>query len=376
MINPEDFFEALVSHQIDYFTGVPDSLLKDFCAYVTKNVPKKNHIITANEGLAVALACGYHLATGKFALVYMQNSGFGNAVNPLLSLADNDVYGTPMLLLIGWRGEPSVKDEPQHVKQGAIQEEMIKALKLPYQIIDADTQNPETVIAEAVEKMKAQNTSYILLVRKGTFSKYALEEETPAYQLGREEVLEVLLEQMHQNDVIVSTTGKLSRELFELREKRNEGHQQDFLTVGSMGHASHIALGIALQKKENQVYCFDGDGAVLMHMGGLATLGNEAPKNFKHIVFNNGSHESVGGQPSAGFDINIPEIAKASGYQFAEQATKKPELDNLFKQLKDADGPALLEIRIKKGSRKDLGRPTTTPAQNKAAFMQFLSEKS
>ena len=371
MISCKIFYEYLARNDIDFFTGVPDSLLKDFCAYVTDHTPKSKNIIAANEGNAIALAAGYHLATGKFGIVYMQNSGLGNAINPLTSLADPEVYSIPILILIGWRGEPGFEDEPQHKKMGRIMTGMIENLEIPYEILDDDF---ESKIVAAKNYMTEKNSPYALVVKKGTFEKYSLENKyETGYDLNREEAMKTIIPLLDENAIIVSTTGKTSRELFELREHLKQGHKKDFLTVGSMGHSSSMALGIALEKPNRQVFCFDGDGALIMHMGALSVIGQIKPVNFKHIIFNNFAHDSVGGQPTAAGNIDIPLIAKANGYSESFSAQTKEEVIDKIKRMQKMDGPVLLEIKVNKGSRDNLGRPTTTPIQNKEAFMRFLN---
>jgi len=364
------FYDNLIKNGIDFFTGVPDSLLKDFCAYVTDNAPEEKNIIAANEGNAIALAAGHHLATKKFALVYMQNAGLGNTINPLTSLADEEVYSIPMLLLIGWRGEPDVKDEPQHKKMGKITLQLLETLGIPYVILNG---NYEEIIKNAIIHMKNKKSPYAIVVKKDTFEKYELKnKKITNYELNREGAIKTIVNLLDEDDIVVSTTGMASRELFEIREANKQGHEKDFLTVGSMGHSSSIALGIALEKPDRQVYCFDGDGALIMHMGALAIIGQLKPKNFKHIVFNNYAHDSVGGQPTAALNMNIPLVAKANGYAAAFSAKTKEEIINKIGKIKSMNGPVLLEIKVNKGARKDLGRPTTTPIQNKEDFMGFL----
>jgi len=375
MISPKRFFEILKSSGIDFYTGVPDSLLKDFCAYVTDNVSKKDHIINSNEGAAIALASGHYIATGKPGLVYMQNSGIGNAINPLLSLADSEVYSIPILLVIGWRGEPGKKDEPQHVKQGKVTLNLLKAMNISYEIINSSTGNTEDIIRKAYSTMTELSCPFALIISEGTFEEYKLINDTQSdYQFNREEAIKIILDDLSSDDIIVSTTGKTSREVFEYRKKNNQGHQNDFLTVGSMGHCSQIALGIALEKNKKQVYVLDGDGAVIMHMGSLAILGSEAPENFRHILFNNGAHDSVGGQPTAGFKTDFSAIARACGYKLSITAETEMEIKNGLISIKRNSGPVFLEIRVNKGSRKDLGRPTTTPVENRIALMNNLSK--
>src|SRR3989344_6376707 len=371
MVNCKLFYEILMKNEIDFFTGVPDSLLKDFCAYITDNTPKKNNIIAANEGNAIALAAGHYLATGKPGLVYMQNSGLGNAINPLTSLTDKEVYSIPMLLLIGWRAEPGIKDEPQHVKMGKVTLSLLETIGIKYEILN---DNFEEIIQKAKNYMENEKAPFAIVVRKGTFEEYKLKNKKETnYELNREDAIKAIIPLLGEKDVIVSTTGMTSRELFELREENKEGHEKDFLTVGCMGHSSSIALGIALEKPERNVYCFDGDGALIMHMGALSTIASLKPKNFRHIVFNNFAHDSVGGQPTATENIDICAIAKANGYLHSFSAQTKNEVTNRIKEIGKLKGPVLLEIKVNKGSREDLGRPTRTPIQNKEEFMRFIS---
>lgn len=375
MIKVEDFYKLLKGNNIDFFTGVPDSLLKNFCAYVKQNTPDTNNIIAANEGNALALATGYYLATTKIPLVYMQNSGLGNIINPLTSLTDPLVYSIPVLLLIGWRGEPDKKDEPQHIKQGNITIELLDTLKIKYSILSNTTTFKELheELENAVNYMKENNECYALVVKRDAFENYKFGTEVQTnFQLKREDAIKIILENIEKNAAIVSTTGMASRELFELREYFKDTHEKDFLTVGSMGHASQIALGLAIAKPDKNIYCLDGDGAFIMHMGGTAIIGQVSPKNYIHIIINNGAHDSVGGQPTVGLDIAIPDIAESCGYKNVLSAKTKEEIIYKINELKSLDGPSLLEIKVNKGARKDLGRPTTTPIENKQAFMEFL----
>lgn len=373
MINNSDFFEALKRNDIGFFCGVPDSLLKEFCAYLSNHTDEKEHVITANEGAAVALASGYYLATGKLSFVYLQNSGLGNTVNPLLSLADPEVYSIPMLIMIGWRGEPGVADEPQHRKQGRVQNSVLDAMEIPYVELGADTTDVPAFVKKAADKARKTEGPVAIVVRKNTFEPYKqVEESSTVHSLNREEAITYVLDKLSSNDIVVSTTGKPSREVYEYREAKGQGHQNDFLTVGSMGHSSQIALGIAMHNDRN-VFCLDGDGSVIMHMGSLCIIGNNAPANFKHIVLNNGAHDSVGGQPTVGFDISIPSIAEGCGYKHVYSASSVEELDNQFDQFLNKNGPALFEIRVKKGARKDLGRPESSPSENKLELMRLLN---
>ena len=370
MIQPKQFIERLREGGVEFFAGVPDSLLKNLCAYITDNVSRENNIIAANEGGAVALAAGYHLATGKTGCAYMQNSGEGNAVNPLLSLMDADVYRMPLLLVIGWRGEPGVHDEPQHVKQGKVTLSLLETMGIKYAVLDA---NWEKQTDEALRVIKETNGIYALIVRKGTFEEYKLQHQVNSdWELGREESIQIVVDKLREDDIVVSTTGMISRELFEYREAKGQGHAHDFLTVGSMGHASQIALGIALQKPERRVVVFDGDGAAIMHLGNMAITASQAPKNYIHIVYNNGAHDSVGGQPTVGLEINLPQIGAAMGYKTVLNATNASELNAALGRLDDCAKPALLQICVRKGNRKDLGRPTNSPQENKRLLMENL----
>ena len=374
-IKPADFFKKLTSHGVEFFTGVPDSLLKESCLCIDDFIPKDKHIITANEGNAIALAAGYYLAQKSIPLVYMQNSGLGNAVNPLLSLCDPEVYAIPMVVVIGWRGEPGVKDEPQHVKQGKVQIELLETMNIPYEIISKDDGQIESKISKIIKLAEDENRPAVLLIKKGTFEKYSEVIQEPDNQrIKREDALTIVLENLDDRDIIVATTGKTSREIFEIREKMGQSHHQDFLTVGSMGHCSSIALGIALAKPQREVVCIDGDGAMLMHLGSLTSIASLKPKNFRHILMNNEVHESVGGQDTAAKSIDLAAIVEAMGITEIYKAETASDLKIQFPDFKTCVGPSFLEVKIRPGSREDLGRPTIEPADNKNDFMNFLEK--
>lgn len=373
MLNSAFLYDSLAAKGVEYTVGVPDSLLKYYCNYA---FDQGNKTITANEGGAIGLAMGYHLATGKVPLVYMQNSGFGNIVNPITSLADEEVYSIPMLLMIGWRGMPGASDEPQHIKQGRAMEALLKALEIPYCILADEETKAKDQIEQAFSILRRESKPYALLVPPNTFEEYKLtsNREEPIFSLKREEALDVLLDSISDVDIVVSTTGKTSREVFELRDKKGKGNHRDFLTVGGMGHASQIALGIALEQPKRNVICIDGDGAALMHMGSFAIIGEKSPDNFKHVIINNGAHESVGGQPTIAFDIDFKTICKGCGYKKVFKATNKDELEALIPEFISSKGPVLLEIMTCIGARKDLGRPTISPVENKKDFMRFVTD--
>ena len=378
MIRPEFFIEKLRENGIDCFAGVPDSLLKNICAYITDHYDAEHNIIAANEGAAVGLAAGHYLATGQPACVYMQNSGEGNIINPLASLTDPEVYNIPVLLLIGWRGRPGVHDEPQHVKQGKVTTGLLNTMGINFDVLSKEEDKAEKQIAKAIDAIKKKEV-YALVIEKDTFEDYKLQNvEKNDLTMSREEAIQTVAAALGEKDCIVSTTGMISRELFEYRAAMNQGHERDFLTVGSMGHASQIALGIAMAKPDRKVWCFDGDGAAIMHMGSMAIVANKATMNYVNVVFNNGAHDSVGGQPTVGLKIDLPAVAKAVGYKATVSVASKDELEKelstLNSQLSIVGGPILVEVKVKKGNRKDLGRPTTTPIQNKEALMDFLKK--
>ena len=374
MIRPEYFIEKLRENGIDCFAGVPDSLLKNMCAYITDHCDAEHNIIAANEGAAVGIAAGHYLATGQPACVYMQNSGEGNIINPLASLTDPEVYNIPVLLLIGWRGRPGVHDEPQHVKQGKVTTGLLNVMGINYEVLAKEEDKAEKQIAKALKALQNKDM-FALVIEKDTFDEYKLQNvEKNDLTMSREEAIQTVAAALGEKDCIVSTTGMISRELFEYRAAMNQGHERDFLTVGSMGHASQIALGIAMAKPDRKVWCFDGDGATIMHMGSIAIVGNKSPKNYVHVVFNNGAHDSVGGQPTVGLKIDLPAIAKAVGYTNAFSVDNKADLMEALKAINMVEGPVLFEVKVKKGNRKDLGRPTTTPIQNKEALMDFLKK--
>ena len=376
MISPAFFIDSLKKSGIEFFAGVPDSLLKNICAYIADNIDCDHNIITANEGAAIGLAAGYHLATGKAGVVYMQNSGEGNIINPLASLTDREVYNIPVLLLIGWRGRPGVHDEPQHVKQGKVTTGLLNVMGVNYEVLSKEEDKAAKQIEKAASALR-NNEVFALVIEKDTFDEYKLQNvNVNDLTMTREEAIQTVASALSSKDVIVSTTGMISRELFEARTAWGQGHERDFLTVGSMGHASQIALGIALEKTDRRVWCFDGDGATIMHMGSMAIVASKKPANYIHVVFNNGAHDSVGGQPTVGLAIDLPAVAKALGYSAAFSVSTIQELKSQLSILNSqfSEGPVLIEVKVKKGNRKDLGRPTTTPIENRDALMQFLKK--
>ena len=365
MIDTKKFYDYLIAKKLDFFAGVPDSLLKNLCACIKENSDQRHNIITANEGNAVALASGYHISSGNYGVVYMQNSGIGNAINPLLSLADEEVYSIPMLLIVGWRGEPGTKDEPQHVKQGKVTIELFKTMGIECVILDDDYENK---IDYCYKYISENNKPISLIVRKGMFTEYKTTKPVNNCTINREKALETVIECLNKDDFIVSTTGKTSREIFEIRERRNEEHSNDFLTVGSMGHTSSIALGMSIGSDKN-IYCIDGDGSFIMHMGMFSIIPQIANKNFKYILINNGAHESVGGQPTVGFDISIEKTLLSFGFKNVYKATTTKEIKEYMNNLTEGSLQALV-IYTKLGARENLGRPTISPKENKKNMMK------
>lgn len=360
--------------EFEFFAGVPDSQLKALCSFLMDRygLDPAHHVIAANEGNAAALAAGYHLATEKTPVVYLQNSGLGNLVNPVASLLNEKVYGIPCLFLVGWRGEPGVHDEPQHIFQGEITLNLLGALDIPTYVIDKTT-TPEQVGAKLNEyrTLFAQGKQAAFVVRKGALEYSGKTAYGNSHPMGREEAIGHILA-ASGDDPVVSTTGKASREVYELREAQSQGHAHDFLTVGSMGHSSSIALGIALQKPDRRVWCLDGDGAALMHLGAMALIGANRPRNLVHIVLNNEAHESVGGMPTVAGKLDLPAIARACGYPGAVSVDSPEELDRALTAAKEAGQLSFIEVKCALGARANLGRPTTTPQENKAAFMSAL----
>lgn len=355
----------------DFFTGVPDSQLKALCDFLMDRygTDPTYHIIAANEGNAVALAAGYHLATGKTPVVYLQNSGLGNIVNPLASLLSDKVYAIPCLFIIGWRGEPGVHDEPQHIFQGEATLPLLDALKVPYYIIDRSVSEEQLLVK--LEEFRGRQAA--LVVRKGGLEYNKKPAYTNPFPMSREEAIGRILTAA-EDGFVISTTGKASREVFELREGRGEGHGHDFLTVGSMGHSSSIALGVALQKGARRVWCLDGDGAALMHLGAMAVIGATRPQNLVHVVLNNQAHESVGGLPTAAGTVDMPAVARACGYPEVISVDSPEGLEGALEHVKYSRRLTFLEVKCALGARAELGRPTATPLENKAALMAALEE--
>ncbi len=370
----ERFVEILGS---EFYTGVPDSQLKALCDYlmVRYGIDRNHHIIAANEGNCTALAAGYHLATGKVPVVYMQNSGEGNVMNPVASLLHDKVYAIPMIFVIGWRGEPGVHDEPQHIFQGEVTLKLLEDMGIASFVVGKETRE---------EELRGKMAEYAGILEEGKHVAFVIRKGALSYEgeacyengnaMAREEIIRHIVE-VSGTDPLVSTTGKASRELFEIREEKGQGHRYDFLTVGSMGHSSSIALGVAIHQPERKVWCVDGDGAVLMHMGAMALLGANHPENLVHVVINNGAHETVGGMPTVAGQMDLVAVARGCGYPKAARVTSYEELDRELLAAKEGKELVLIEALCSIGARPDLGRPTTTARENKEGFMAYLSER-
>lgn len=369
----EDFVKIL---SCDFYTGVPDSQLKALCNYLmnTYGIDEKHHIIAANEGNCAAIAAGYHLATGKIPVVYMQNSGEGNIINPVASLLNDKVYAIPTIFVIGWRGEPGVHDEPQHIYQGEITCKLLDLMDIKNFVISQDTTIVELEkVMEDFEKLLNSGKQVAFVIGKGALTYDEKIEYKNDNEMLREQIIEHIVN-VTDEDFIISTTGKASRELFEIRASRNQSHEYDFLTVGSMGHTSSIALGVAINKPNKRIWCIDGDGSVLMHMGAMGVVGNVSPKNLVHIVINNGAHETVGGMPTAVSTLNLVDIAKSCGYSYAVSVDNFKDLDFELNKIKNMNHLCFIEVLSSLGSRTNLGRPTTTPIENKMNFIDSLNK--
>lgn len=368
----EDFVKIL---EADFYTGVPDSQLKALCDYLMAwyGIDPLHHVIAANEGNCAALAAGYHLATGKIPVVYMQNSGEGNIINPVASLLNREVYAIPVIFVIGWRGELSIHDEPQHVYQGQVTLQLLEDMGIPAFVVGEGTSTAE--LRQAMDKFRsqlAQGQDVAFVIRKGSLSYNKQVQYENPYQMSREDVIRYIVGHSGK-DPVISTTGKASRELYEIREACSQGHGMDFLTVGSMGHSSSIALGVAISKPRTKVWCIDGDGAVLMHMGAMAVIGACAPKNLVHIVLNNAAHETVGGMPTVANSVDLPAVARACGYSYVASVEDEESLAQEMEILKGYEGVVFIEVKCALGARADLGRPKTTPLKNKEDFMHHLA---
>lgn len=367
----QDLWDVFKNLDFDFFVGVPDSTFKDWMKFLDDPINTElTNIIACNECEAIAIAAGYHLATNKVGVVYMQNSGFGKTINPITSLSDPEVYSIPTLLMIGWRGEPDKKDEPQHKKMGRIMQSMLRTMEIPFEILPNNIDEAQKTIAKMKELAIANQGPVALIIKKGTFEKYeSSRNHEPKYEMSKEDAIKTIIDNFNGDEIVVSTTGKTSRELYEYRVYKNQT-PDDFYTVGSMGCSAAIAFGIATQKKDKPIFVFDGDGAVIMQMGTLTTIGNYLPNNLNHIIFDNSAYDSTGGQPTNSENIDFEQIALATGFRFVKTVASRENLLATLNEMRSTPGPNMLIIKVNKGSRTDLGRPTTTPIENKKQFMK------
>lgn len=371
MINAEDFLSEFLGLGINHFTGVPDSTLKKWMALLDCKSSLFENRIAANEGAAIAHAAGYHLATNKLSVVYLQNSGLGNCVSPLTSLTDPEVYSIPLIIVMGWRGKPGIKDEPQHIKMGKIMINVLETLDIPHSVLSDKTYKEQIRTA----KMSAEKNlkPYVLIVEPGFFDNTKSNKINPSsIGVNRESAIDCIVNSIHEDDLIVSTTGKTSRELYEISSNHSRGHDNNFYNVGSMGHVSSIGLEIAIQRKDKKVYILDGDGSLIMHMGALSTLGYYQPNNLIHIIFDNQSHESTGGQPTTSSTMNFSGILLGCNYEIVKNVQSESELSKIL--LKKTRGLQGLIVKTQVGSRVDLGRPSDTPKTTKIRFMGGLKK--
>jgi len=371
-IEPKVIVDFFKSKEVEMVTGVPDSVLSGLIDALASEFTGSQHITAANEGNAAAIAIGHYLSSGSPAVVYLQNSGLGNLVNPIVSLANKRIYEIPAMLIVGWRGEPGKKDEPQHLFQGLITKELLELLEIPVFLID-DNANCLDVLEAAWKKMSESQQFTAVIVKNDAFVKkeqiHGSNVCSPHFSLSREAAIEELFDLISDEYFVIATTGKCGREVFEVRERRGEANT-DFLTVGGMGHASSIALGICASQPTKKVLCIDGDGALLMHLGALPVVGSVAPKHFIHAVMNNQCHESVGGQETVICDVDLKLMIKGAGYKSYNLVTSKKHLKDVWLSLMSKDGPHFIEIKINSSSRQNLGRPKDTPIENRNKFMQ------
>lgn len=358
MKDPNLFLDWLSEAGITQYVGVPDSLLKSLALAIDSHPSANRHVVAANEGAAIGFAVGVYLESSKPAAVYLQNSGLGNALNPLTALAHREVYGTPMVLVIGWRGEPGKPDEPQHMVQGRITRELLDIVGVPFVVLSDDENTARGQVRELIHSMEVSPGPVAIIVPAGAFGQRAVRESMQTkLTMTRQEALSEVISVIPPGDRVIATTGMIGRELWEIRKEAGEPMENDFLVVGGMGHASAIAHGVGAADPGRTVWCLDGDGSVLMHLGSLAVIGHYQPRNLKHLIFNNYAHDSVGGQPTAALSVDFEGLSRAITYTWAGSTSKRDEVAGLVRHLSVVKGPVIAELQIMKGARADLGRP-------------------
>lgn len=352
MIYVEDLLNTLKKKKINFFTGVPDSVLKNLTYKF-----KKNHISVNNEGTAVSLAAGYYLATGKLPCVYMQNSGLGNAINPLISITNKNIYSIPSILIIGWRGSPNSKDEPQHQVMGKKTKQILKLLGIKYFV--ARNKKDLEKFEKMIEYSRSKLTSIACLIERSSIKNKKSKTQKKIinkYKVYRYNFIKELVDLIKIKSNVISSTGFISRELDHILSKKKYLNIKPFYMVGGMGHSASLTLGVSLKSKKQNI-CLDGDGALLMHLGSLGIVKKYGKKNFKYILLRNDTHESVGCQPTNSTHINYKILSKSFGFRKYLLITKELDFKNVVKKLINSPGPSFLEVRIKNGSISNLGRP-------------------
>ena len=352
MIKVDALINLLKKNNTNFFTGVPDSVLKELSSYL-KN--KRNHIIATNEGAAVSIGIGHYLSTKKIPCIYMQNSGLSNALNPLISIAHKKVYSIPLILVIGWRGSPRIKDEPQHNVKGKITQQLLKLLNIKYTVLKSNKDFAK--FDKQIKYAKKSKSIVACLIERGTLQKIIKSNsKKDFYNLDKEFFLKKLLEELPSKSKVIASTGYNSRELMYLRKKFNFNNSKDFYMVGGMGHTSSVALGFSLSSK-NKTFCIDGDGSFLMHLGSIMTAGNFANKNFKYILLNNNTHDSVGGQSTNADNIDFDRLSKSLGFKKFYSIKKKQNLRKIIKNFIKINSPSFLEVKVTNSKIKKLPRP-------------------
>ncbi len=374
------FVDQLAALGVRFVAGVPDTILCELAGRLGAPDSPLRHLVACNEGAAVAAAIGHHLASGAVAAVYLQNSGLGHAANPLASLAAPEVCSIPLLLLVGWRGEladdgTQLADEPQHRLQGRLTPAQLDLLGIAHETLGPADSDPAAALRRLLRLALRRQRPVALLLRRGTFAPAPAGSVGPplaagAPQMSREQAIEACLRALPAGAATVATTGMASRELFDLRRRRGEPHDLDFLVVGAMGHASHVALGLCCADPGRPVLCLDGDGAALMHLGALASCAGA--RGLLHVVLNNGAHESVGCQPTSAPALRLAALARACGYARVATVRSAASLEAAVRDFLEGGQSGFIEAVCRVGHRADLGRPALAPREAARQFMRAL----
>lgn len=373
MIAITELVSTLNYNGVNFATGVPDSLLGQLGAALDNPHSGIKHVTAVNEGSAVGLGIGSYLATGRLPLVYMQNSGLGNALNPLVSLAGSSTFNVPLLLLIGWRGEvgpegAQIEDEPQHILQGRITPALLELMEIPFFILDSKSSIYE-VVASACKAALQRSLPVAIVVRKGSFQSSAFLRSKNAGNISRRRSIEVICDSIPTQTPIIATTGMISRELFDVRRLSGQ-NPPDLLCVGGMGHAVSVASGFASMSSQ-RILLLDGDGSAQMHLGALLTA--SSIPNLIHVVLNNGGHASVGGQSTSSPDLDFSLLTPYLGYKNSFRANNEVELRDSVAMILARDTSSFLEIRCAMQTTPELGRPEDPPSINASLFSQNVT---